>query len=300
MQGQGTENYFLGVQSVLESSKIVLLPVGFDKTTTYKKGTDKGPKAIIEASRNLELYDIETKTEVYLEGIHTAEEISCETSEEMLETVYESVKNLLFQEKFIVTVGGEHSISLAPVRAHAEYFEKISVLQFDAHTDLAFAYQGNPYSHGSVMKRVKELKNVEKIISVGIRSMAKEEVHEIASENTFYAHQLDENNWMEKVIDRLTDKVYITFDLDVFDSSIMPSTGTPEPGGISWHMAAKLLKKVAEEKNVIGFDVVELCPIPEIWAPDFLSAKLIYKILSFVFKTREMTNGNLTLHEKTL
>lgn len=286
-QGHGQPGRFAGLPDPYgqESfAKIVLLPVPFDKTTTYQKGSDKGPEALVEASRNLELYDLETDDEVYLNGIYTAPAIVEESSKEMLEKTYQSTKQLLKQDKFVVVVGGEHSISYAPIRAHAEHFKKIVVLQFDAHADLQPTYEGDPWSHASVMARVKEIPEVDKIISVGIRSMAVEEKVNFDPLNTFCAHTLFESDaWMEEVIDRIVDPVYITFDLDVFDSSFMPSTGTPEPGGLHWNQVMKLLKKVADTKTIVGFDVVELCPNPKNVAPDYAAAKLIYKLLSYVF-----------------
>ncbi|MCB1081222.1 MAG: agmatinase [Chlamydiia bacterium] len=290
MQGHGRENCYLGIDCSLEEAKVVILPVSFDQTTTYAQGTDKGPQALIEASRNLELYDIETGLEVSDEGIHTAPEVAVETSEEMLQTTYERVKQYLSEEKFVVTLGGEHAISYAPIQAHVEKFGSLSVLQFDAHADLIPAYQGNPYSHASVMSRVKKLPQIETIVSVGIRSMSKEEACELEGTHPFFAHTLEGDEWMDQVVEQLGEVVYITFDLDVFDSSLMPATGTPEPGGISWNTATKLLKKVIENKTVVGLDVVELCPIPGFHAPDFLAAKLVYKILSYIKEAARCTS----------
>ncbi len=298
MQGQGQENHFLGIPTNLEEANVVVVPVPFDKTTSFMHGSDKGPSAMIEASRNIELFDIETDIEASEFGIHTAKEVREETSEKMLQSTYESVKSFLKEGKFVITLGGEHAISAAPIRAHAEKYGPISVLQLDAHADLAPAYEGNPLSHASVMSRVREMENVKRIVPVGIRSMSVEENAYIQPENTFFAHDLFENDkWMDQVIDRLTDNVYITFDLDVFDSSLMPSTGTPEPGGLFWHTALKLLKKVTEKRKIIGFDVVELCPIQNFWAPDYLAAKLIYKLLSY---TLERQNEYLRLPKKEL
>lgn len=290
-QGHGKQGRFAGLPDPYGEehfAKIVVLPVPFDKTTTYQKGSDKGPEALIEASRNLELYDIETDSEVYLNGIYTSQPISKETSQEMLESAYQRTKEFLNQGKFVVVIGGEHSITYAPVRAHAEHFKCIDVLQFDAHADLQPSYEGNPWSHAAVMARVKEIPEVNKIISVGIRSMAVEEKVNYDASNTFCAHTLFENDaWMDEVVDRIVNPVYITFDLDCFDPSLMPSTGTPEPGGLQWHQVAKLLLKVARQKKIIGFDVVELCPTPTNLSPDFVAAKLIYKLLGYIFSHRK-------------
>lgn len=291
-QGHGIAGRFAGMPDeygLEASSEIVILPVPFDKTTTYQKGTDKGPEALIEASRNLELYDIETGSEVYKKGIFTDRPILAETSEETLEAAYMRTKELLGRGKFVATIGGEHSISYAPIRAHAEHYGQLTVLQFDAHADLQNAYENNPWSHASAMARVKEIPNVTKIVSVGIRSMSAEELVNLDRPNTFFAHELDINGlWIDQVLEKLTGPVYITFDLDVFDSSIMPSTGTPEPGGMNWNQVMALLKSVAKENTILGFDVVELCPNPYNLAPDFLAAKLIYKLLSYKFYSKEM------------
>ncbi len=291
-QGHGVEGRFTGLPDPygLEASAlIIMIPVPFDKTTTYQQGTDKGPKALIEASRNLELYDIETDSEVYKKGIYTAPAIQEETSEEMLKATYERTIHFLQQGKFVVVIGGEHSISYAPIRAYADHYKKLTVLQFDAHADLHPAYEGNPWSHASVMARVKELVNVEKIVSVGIRSMSSEELPNLDRANIFFAHNFDdENAWMDQVLERLAGPIYITFDLDVFDSSLMPSTGTPEPGGLSWNQALRLLKRVVRERRVVGFDVVELCPKADNPAPDYLAAKLVYKLLSYKFNPKKL------------
>lgn len=286
MQGQGEKGHFLGLLTECEKANIVIHPVAFDKTTTYGQGTSEGPAALIEASRNIELFDIETRGEAFKEGIFTAPEMRPKTSEEMIEELFEKSSFYLQQGKYLITLGGEHSISFPVIRAHAERYQSISVLQLDAHTDLAAAYEGNPYSHASVMARVKEIPEVDLIVPVGVRSMAKEELACVNEPSTFWAHTLfDGEDWIDQVLEQLSDRVYVTFDVDVFDSSIMPATGTPEPGGLNWNMATKLLKRVIETKNVVGFDVVELSPIPHFVAPNYLAAKLVYKLLSYLFST---------------
>lgn len=289
--GHGVEGRFGGLPDEyfdLENATIVILPVAFDKTTTYQKGSDKGPEALIEASRNLELYDIETNSEVYEEGIHTAPEIRTETSEEMLEATYRATAALLEQEKFVVTLGGEHAISPAPIRAHAEKYPGLSVLQLDAHADLQPAYEGNPLSHASAMHRVIEIPEVSSLVAVGIRSMSSNELEYMDRSRTYFAHEIaGRDDWIPQVIDQLADDVYITLDLDVFDPAIMPSTGTPEPGGMDWYTVMKLIKETAKRKRIVGFDIVELCPNPHNKAPDFMAAKLVYKILSYIYPTRE-------------
>ncbi len=271
--------------SNLTDSKIVILPVAFDQTTTYRHGTDKGPAALIEASRHVELYDIETNTEVYLQGICTLPIMRPKNSKEMRQAIYEQINNLLKQHKFVVTLGGEHSISFGAIEAHSHFFSSVSILQLDAHSDLQDAYEGNPWSHASIMARVTELPSIAKAVAVGIRSMSREECKNLSRVTTFFCHELFESDeWMLKVLDHLSDNVYLTFDLDVFDSALMPSTGTPEPGGLYWPQVTKLLKLIAQYKNLVGFDVVELCPNAIDPSPDFLAAKLVYKLLSYQFK----------------
>jgi agmatinase len=289
-QGHGVAGRYAGLPDKYcdeASSKIVILPVPFDKTTTYQKGSDKGPEAMIEASRNMELYDIETGFEVYTMGIHTDRPVSEKTSEAMLDATYRRTKEWISRDKFVVVIGGEHSISFATIKAFAEQYKKLTVLQLDAHTDLQQAYENNLWSHASVMARVKELPQV-KIVSVGIRSMSAEELPFLDQKHTYFAHTLLEDDaWIDQVINAISGPVYITLDLDVFDSSIMPSTGTPEPGGLDWRQATKLLKHLIKEKEVVGCDVVELCPRSSNPAPDYLAAKLVYKILSYKFSSEK-------------
>lgn len=283
-EGHGIKGHYAGLESN-DTSKIVIVPVPFDATTTYQKGTDKGPAAIIEASRNLELYDIETNSSVHELGIETAPAIKDKTSKKMLQALYNQTKKFLEQDKFVVVLGGEHSISYGSIKAIAEYYGSLSILQFDAHADLQEAYEDNPWSHASVMARVKEIPQVTQVVSVGIRSLAESELPFVDRKRTFFAHEL-KKDWMDKVIKKLKSPVYITFDLDAFDSSLMPSTGTPEPGGLDWNTAMTLLRRVAQEKEIVGFDVVELCPRKGDHAPDYLAAKLVYKILSYIFEDK--------------
>jgi len=273
----GLEDKFLNY----ENSKIAVLPVPFDKTSSWIKGSDRGPKAIIEASMNMELYDLETNTEVYKNGIFTSEEILSNSSEEMIECVYDRVTELIKDGKFVVTLGGEHTVSLPTIKTHHNIYNNISILHLDAHSDMRDTYLGNKFSHACVMARVKEIND--NIISIGIRSLDSLELNNINKNNTFFAKDIfDSENWIGEVISKLNQNVYISIDLDVFDPSIMPSTGTPEPGGLDWYTVINFLNEVCKNKNLIGFDVVELCPTENI-APDFLAAKLIYKLLSYKF-----------------
>jgi agmatinase len=265
-----------------KNSSIVIVPVPFDKTSTWIKGSSKGPQAIINASKNLELYDIETGSEVYTKGIHTAGKISGLTPETMANNVYRKTGKLLAHNKFTVVLGGEHTVSLGSIKAQTGHFDNLSILHLDAHSDMRDTYEGTKYSHACVMARAKEL--TDRIVSVGIRSMDSSELKNINSKNIFYAADIRKSKtWINNATKRLSDNVYITIDLDVFDPSIMPSTGTPEPGGLGWYEVVDLLNNVSKKKNIVGFDVVELCPSNNV-APDFLAAKLIYKLLSFKFK----------------
>lgn len=285
MMDHNIPDNFGGLESEYSSysrSEICILPVPFDLTSSWRKGSDKGPQAIINSSHYVELYDIETDFEVYQHGIHTLESIQARNSRQMIDKVKQKIQSLLRDNKFVVTLGGEHTVSLGVIEAHLKHYSQLSILHLDAHTDLRNSYEGNGYSHACVMARVREY--TDKVISVGIRSMDKSEMSKIIPENLFSAHYISEHpNWHDQVITRLDENVYLSLDIDVFDPSVIPSTGTPEPGGLDWFQIVKLLKKVVEKKNLVGFDVVELCPHPEHPASDFTAAKLIYKLLSYIF-----------------
>jgi agmatinase len=281
---------FGGIPSTLsdyEKSPVVIIPVPFDATSTWIKGADKGPGAILEASANMELYDIETDSEVYLRGIHTTAPVVVEKSPEKLaERVKEKVSKCLDDNKFVVTLGGEHSVSIGVVQAFADKFPGMSVLQIDAHTDLRPEYEGSRFNHACVMSRVRELCP---IVQVGIRSMDIVEKPYVAPDRIFYARDIvgQDKKWIEDVINKLTDKVYVTIDLDGFDPSIVPATGTPEPGGLGYYDVLNLLRTLIMRKELIGFDVVELCPIDDNKASDFLATKLIYQLLSYQFEAKK-------------
>jgi agmatinase len=265
-----------------EKAQIVVLPVPYDETSTWIKGADKGPDAIIEASGNMELYDIETESQVFEKGIFLARPIHHKDDpKKMVNAVYEKVKHYIDDEKFLVLLGGEHSVTIGSVIAFTERFNELCVLQLDAHADLRPEYQDSIYNHACVMSRVRELCPV---IQVGIRSMDITETPYLIKENLFLAEDIfHSSDWMGRVVSRLSKNVYITIDLDVFDPSIMPSTGTPEPGGLLWYQVLELLRLVAINRYIVGFDVVELCPSVVNKAPDFLAAKLIYKLLSYKY-----------------
>ncbi|NHF60504.1 agmatinase [Flavobacteriaceae bacterium TP-CH-4] len=266
----------------LEKAKIILIPVPYDGTSTWGKGADKGPSAFLEASANMELYDIETDTEVYEQGIYLAEAITAFSSpEEMVNAVHTKTKEYIKRNKFVTLFGGEHSISIGTIRAFNECFDNLSVLHIDAHADLRKYYEGTPYNHACAVHEASQTTN---LVQVGIRSMDAIEKTYMDEEKTFFAHEMaNDEYWMDKAIDTLTENVFITFDLDALDPSIMPSTGTPEPGGLFWYETLDFLKQVFEEKNVVGFDLVELCPNEVDKHSDFLAAKLYYKMLSYKF-----------------
>jgi len=271
--------------SELKTAKIVVLPVPYDGTSTWIKGADKGPAAILDASANMELYDIETDSEVYKRGIYTAKAVTEKSSpEKMTAAVYKNALKYVSDGKFLVTVGGEHSISVGAIQAYAEKYKDLTVLQFDAHSDMRPEYEGSRYNHACAMSRAAEFCPV---VQAGIRSMDVEEKKYIKSNRVFFAEKrMQDVGWMDKAVKLLSKNVYITIDLDVFDPSIMPSTGTPEPGGLFWYEVLEMIRKVNKKCNIVGFDVVELCPNNIDKAPDFLASKLIYKILSYKFNKK--------------
>jgi agmatinase len=266
-----------------KTSKIVVLPIPFDKSVSWIKGAKRGPKAIIEASGQVELYDIETDTEVYKQGVFTSQPIKENTSQKMIAQAYEKTATFLKDKKFVVTLGGDHSVAIGPIIAHQDFYKNISVLHFDAHADMRNSYENNKFSHAAVMARVKE--RVDNIVSVGIRSMDISEKNSFKRGNLFLASDIycAGNKLISQVVKKLSKKVYLSFDVDVFDSGIMPSTGTPEPGGLNWYQVVSLIKAVCKTKELVGMDVVELAPMSINKAPDFLVAKLIYKTLSYKF-----------------
>jgi agmatinase len=282
---------FLAIEekySNYRDSKVAILPVPYEQTTSYGKGTSGGPAAIYDASHYVEFFDEELNREFCFEkGICSLYPLSIKDKKgkKALDAIYEAVKELIDDGKFVVTLGGEHTISTAPIEAHFNSYKDLSVLHFDAHSDLRNEYEGTKYSHACFASRVCEF--TKHITQVGIRAQCREE-YDFIKENgicTFYAFAVRNGdhgiNWQEKVIDTLSKNVYITFDVDYFDPSIMPSTGTPEPNGFFWDETMKLLRHLGKERNVVGFDVVELAPRKDFSYPDFLTAKLIYKMLNY-------------------
>jgi agmatinase len=274
---------FLGLDGQdYEKSKVVVFPVPYSSTTYWKAGTKEGPQAIIEASRHIELYDAQTKKDVSKDGIFTLPflEPSKNSPKETIERIEGAIDGFLQDKKFTLMLGGEHSITFGAVSSLKKKFSDFSVLQIDAHSDLRDEFEGTKYHHACVMRRVREL--AISTTQVGIRSISKEESEYVEKENIkniFFAPEIP----IEQIVDSLKENVYLTFDLDAFDTSIMPSTGTPEPGGLEWYPVLNLIKEVAKKKKIVGADVVELDPIPGIAAPDFLAAKLVYKIINYIF-----------------
>ena len=267
--------------SRLDDAKVVLIPVPYDGTSTWGKGADKGPDAFLEASENMELFDIETRTEVYKKGVYLAPAVTENSSpEKMVEAVHKTVKNYIKQEKFVTIFGGEHSISIGTIRAFNESFEDLTVVQIDAHADLRPEYEGTKCNHACAVHEASKTTN---LIQVGIRSMDVSELDHMDENQVYWAHDLYED-WMDDAIGQMTPNVFITIDLDAFDPSILPSTGTPEPGGMFWYETLEFLKLMFKKKNVVGFDIVELNPNENEKSSDFLAAKLYYKMLSYKFR----------------
>lgn len=276
---------FGGIEEVyahIENPSVVLQSIPYDGTSTWGKGANLGFEAFLEAAENMELYDIETDSEVYKKGIHILPAITEDRSaEEMFNAVYQRTTELLKNKAFITSFGGEHSISIGIIKAFYEKIENLTVLQLDAHADLRESYMGTKYNHACAVHDASLNTN---LIQVGIRSMDVCEKQYLNPEKVFFAEDMYRTTeWMQKSIDLMTDKVYLTVDLDVFDPSIMPATGTPEPGGMDWNTVINYLKMVFDQKEVVGFDIAELSPLTDNKAPNFLTAKLYYKLLSYKF-----------------
>lgn len=269
------------------------MPVPYDSTTDWHSGARYGPSAILEASQNMELYDLEIDREVHKIGIHTLNFIqpAMEGPSHMVNTIKEATLEMLNENKFVVMLGGEHSITLGQVQALLTLYPTLSVLQLDAHTDLRDSYLGTKYSHACIMRRLWEICP---ITQVGIRSLSQEEKDFISRQklNPFYMHKLRPiGKSIKSILSSLGDIVYITIDLDVFDTSQMSAVGTPEPGGLYWDEALPLLKAVMETKKVVGFDLVELCPAEGPASCAFLAARLAYKLIGYRFLDQGIGNS---------
>jgi agmatinase len=269
-----------------ERAKVLILPVPYDGTTTYRPGTRQGPSAILQASKHLELFDDETGQEVYRVGIATLEEMEVDVSnpEAMVAKVESLGEKILDGGFFPLMLGGEHLLSLGMIQAVASRMKDLSILQLDAHTDLRETYQGTAHSNACVMRLASRHGA---LVPVGIRSLTAEENRwtEEHGLRIFYASDIyNQSDWQEKVVAQLHPHVYITIDLDVFDPAVMPAVGTPEPGGLHWYEVLKLLRSVCQDRKVVGADIMELCPQPGNIAPDFFAAKLAYKLLAYRFE----------------
>jgi agmatinase len=281
--------------SGLEKSGVVVLPVPYEHTTSFGKGTASGPESILKASGQVELYDEELDTEIYTltGGIATLKPMDPGKDAVAVESIGKQVHDLTGKGKTVICIGGEHTISIGAVKAHSEKYPDLSVLQLDAHSDLREKYEDNRYSHACVMARIYEFNK--NIVQVGIRSQCKDEADFIRQNkiNTFYAFDLkggrygsDQYAWHDAVISSLRENVYLTIDCDFFDPGLMPAVGTPEPGGFEWHETVSFLRSLSKRRRIVGFDITELSPIPGLIHPQFTMAKLIYKLTGYIFSSR--------------
>lgn len=284
--------------TAMGSARVVVLPVSYEGTVSYGTGTGAGAMAIVDASRNMELYEEETDAEVYKIGIHTLDEFKPRpTPEAMMDELYKFSSGILRKDKFLCTLGGEHSISAPIIKAHAEKYHDLSVLQIDAHADLRDTYDGTPHSHASIMARVVKDMRIPSV-QVGIRSISADEARLLETglpTKIFWAKDIaGRTDWIDSAIDRLTENVYLTIDIDGLDPSIVPTTGTPEPGGLGWYETLTLIRKLAERRRIIGMDLVEYSYFDNYDSPAFLCAKLVYKSLAYIFRedTPKVTGRN--------
>lgn len=277
-----------------EDSKVVILPVPYDGTSTFRKGADRGPKALLDASEALETYDIETGWEPHLVGITTRAPVTHRGGPEALaDDLERAVAGVLAQDRLPVLLGGDHSVSIGPIRAAARRFPELTVLQIDAHADTRESYEGSSFNHACVMARARECCPISQ---VGIRAIDRSELGGLDLGRIWYAHQIvgdPQRRWIESVVDSLSQEVYLTIDLDAFDPSLLPATGTPEPGGLGWYDVIGLIDAVASSKRVVAFDVVELCPIPGHETSEFIAAKLVYRTLAAILGRERDLNGSL-------
>jgi agmatinase len=274
--------------SSFDAARILVWPVSYEGTVSYGVGTGGGAMAIVEASRNMELFEEDTGAEVYKLGIHTLDEfIPLETPDAMMDALYRRTRELLETDKFICMLGGEHSVSAPVIKAHAEKFHDLSVLQIDAHADLRDTYDGTPHSHASIMARVvKDLRIPS--VQVGIRSISADEAASLGTglpTKIFWAKDIvGKTNWIDSAVDSLTRNVYLTIDIDGLDPSLVPTTGTPEPGGLGWYETLALIETLARKRRIVGMDLVEFSKTDNSDAPAFLCSKLVYKSLAYIFK----------------
>lgn len=280
---------FMDVDNEFNDSQAVILPVPYEGTVSYRKGTSKGPHAILTASRQVEFFDLELKTDVVSKiKPYTVEELEPDMNSPLgtIKRVEETVSKILENKKFPIVFGGEHSISLGEVLALKKSYPTLSVLQIDAHSDLRDSYEGSKYNHACVMRRIREDAKIDKAVQVGIRSMDESEYEYIKNkkieEYTYFERKFD----AKKIAEQLSENVFITIDLDGLDPSIMPAVGTPEPEGLLWNDALEVLREVAKKRKIVGFDLVELAPIPGQVSSEFIAAKLAYKLMAYSFLFR--------------
>src|SRR5690349_7515942 len=273
--------------SSFENSRVLVWPISYEGTVSYGGGTGQGAMAVIDASRNMELYDEETDAEVYKLGIHTVDESpSLDPPERMMNSLYDRANELVASGKFVTMIGGEHSVSAPVIRAHAETYENLSVLQIDAHADLRDTYDGTPYSHASIMARVVKDMRIP-AVQVGIRSISVDEARVVDELPTriFWAKDIvGRSDCWDDAVEGLTENVYLTIDIDGLDPALVSATGTPEPGGLGWYETVGLIRTLARNRNVVGMDLTEYSYVEGQNASAFLCAKLIYKTLAFVFE----------------
>ena len=273
-----------GVPADPASAAAAIIPVPYDLTSTWRKGADRGPSALLDASGTIELYDIQTASEPWKRGIITLPPILHDGGpEELAERVRAAAGEMLARGAVPVVLGGEHSVTIGAVDAAADAFPGVGVLQIDAHGDTRESYEGSTHNHACVMARARERCP---IVQVGIRAVDASEMPGLDSDRVFWAHEIagrGDSGWMDRVVELLPETVYLTIDLDAFDPSLLPATGTPEPGGLGWYEVNELVRRVARERRIVGFDVVELLPLPGEHASDFIAAKLVHRVLAEVF-----------------
>ncbi len=284
-----------------DSARAVIIPVPYDLTSTYVSGSRSGPDAIIGASMNMEHFDEELRVETFRIGIHTQDRLepTASSPDDMIAAVERAVGRVAAAGKLPVTLGGEHSITTGALRALKRRHRKLSILQLDAHADLRDAYQGTRQSHACAGRRAAEMGT---LVQAGIRSLsAEEERFRLGSDvATFFAADIAEGRVSaQEIVAGLGEELYITVDLDALDPSVMPATGTPEPGGLGWYQLLGILRAACAGRRVVGFDVVELCPIPGNVAPDFLAVKLVYRMLGYVFADLLGRGGSARRTRKT-
>jgi N1-aminopropylagmatine ureohydrolase len=274
-----------------EAARVAILPVPYEGTVSYGRGAAQGPRAILEASDQLEMYDEELDWCIDALGLYTLPPVDCAggTPEQVMERIHAAALRPLRDGKFLVTLGGEHSISYGVFTAQqALRTQPFGLLQIDAHADLRASYHGTPHSHACIMARAHDLGLP--FVQVGIRALSEQERAFLRASgreaNVFWAHDIAarDESWMDEAVERLAPEVYVTLDVDGLDPTIMPATGTPVPGGLGWYPTLRLLRKVAQRRRIVGFDVTELAPMPGLHAPDFLAARLVYKLIGYALE----------------